>query len=178
MHNLIKYVSDILNVKTEGVYTIQDMTEELGKVQDIVAYRGYIKDNIQHIDLDYTTGYQKFIILTRKYLDLEYEASKGIECNQKASKLATKVKVCRNYIEDTNGAFSAVKTVDGNLLFDEDDIAMLKRAGSAIFIIEASKCNTLEDRFRKLYKQKSMAKPYEQLPQRLKDMTKQIGSNK
>ncbi len=74
MQELIKYIGDILNIKTESVYTVQDMTEELSKIKDIVAYRSYIKDNLASIEVDYKTGFQKFLILTGSYLDLEFEA--------------------------------------------------------------------------------------------------------
>lgn len=170
MQNLLKYVSDILNIKTDSPYTIADMQEELESIRDITAYRHYIRDNIDHFDADYKTGFQKFIVLTRKYRALEYDATDGIEINRRAKELTAKVAACRTYIADTNGAFSTVKKTDGEYLFDADDIRIMRASGSAMYIIEASRCNTLEEQFRRVLKKEIQAKPYEQLPQRMANM--------
>ena len=76
MHKLIKYISEVLNIKATSEYMIQDMTEEIQKVKDIVAYRSYIKRFMFSESVEFANGIQKFLILTNEYLDLE-KASLG-----------------------------------------------------------------------------------------------------
>jgi hypothetical protein len=160
MQELIKYISDILNIKTDSVYTIQDMTEELSKIRDIAAYRSYIKDHIKSID--YTSGYQKFILLTQKYLRLEYKALNP-EAGIKAKEVAELA-----YTVITNGKYNGLAShyVSGV----EEERKLLSSIGGANYIQELLDNDTLEDMIVKKIMEKENALPYEQLPERMATM--------
>ncbi len=167
MLELISYVSDVLNIKTESKYTIADIEDELLGIQDITAYRHYIRDNIDHFDANYKTGFQKFILLTRKYKALELEAEHGLNAGSYAKVIAEKVKQCRNFVEDTPTAFSLV-IVDGKKFFKDHELRALQSIGSINLIIELSKSGGLELQIKLRYKQKKeLPKPYEQLESRM-----------
>jgi len=155
MHELIKYISDILNIKTESVYTIQDMTEELSKIKDIVAYRSYIKNNLNSIE--FKSGYQKFLILTQEYLLMEYVALNP-KMKDDGEKLLRK-------------AMSFI--FNGRFLHGLDDATRkeLAKLGSAEEIQRLLDTNTFMSTF---IKSKIDKHAYEELPNRLKEMTKQL----
>jgi len=184
MQNLLKYVSDVLNIKAESIYTIADMKEELETIKDIAAYRHYIRDNIDHFDADYKTGFQKFIVLTRKYKDLETRALHGMKAKSYAKIISDKVISCRTFVEDTPSAFSLVKIQDSeNMLFEKHELRALQSIGSISYIIEMSKAHSLERMIEMRYvSKKSLPKPYEQLDERMNnlinDTTKRIISCK
>ena len=171
MSELIKYIADILNIKTDSVYTIQDMTDELSKVRDIVAYRSYIRDNIKNIDLDYTTGFQKFIILTSRYIKMEDDALFKTEAVSFAEALLKKVKSCMNEVESRPAAFSQI-AVDGEKLFTEKELnALLTTFGGIQGTISAAREGYFVSSISSRYvKRKTSPKPYEQLPDRMKSM--------
>jgi len=64
MQNLVKYVASVLNVKIDNPLTVTDIEFELRQIEDLVAYREYIRDNFDKIE--YKTGFQLFIILTKQ----------------------------------------------------------------------------------------------------------------
>ena len=177
MQELIKYVSDILNIKTESVYTIQDMTEELNKIQDIVAYRSYIKDNIYNIE--FKSGYQKFIILTKKYIMLEYSAL-NIEISDKANILSDKVRdISSEVIKDkrdfwsTGGRWFGGNWQDfGGYDFTNEELSTLKKIGSTKEILKLNEDNMLTYEINKLSKDSDGLVEYQQLPNRLKEIMK------
>lgn len=160
MQELIKYIGDILNIKTDSVYTIQDMTEELEKVQDIVAYRSYIKDNLDKID--YKTGFQKFILLTQKYLRLEYVAMNPHKGDYAED-------ICR--LANREIIYGRVY----NNLSDADRGALMA-IGDYSYIQELIDKNILYDEIVKIQMESEDTPTYKELPNRLKEMTKKIGN--
>lgn len=145
MNDLIKYLDKILNIKIDNPLVIEDMKLELGKVNDIVAYRIYIRD---HLDIEYKTGFQKFIILTNQYLDIEEDQVLQItqvysKADQYAKKVSDKVKECRTFVEDNLCAFAKVKFEGGDLLFEDHEIRCLEAVGTDLIVCEYSRMNLL-----------------------------------
>ena len=161
MHNLIKYISDILNIKTESVYTIQDMTEELSKIRDIVAYRSYIKDHMKSID--FVNGYQKFLLLTQQYLRLEYTA-----LNPTVKATANKISKIA-YSAIMNGKYTEWSYPDLGQI-EEQYKGILPSIGSAMEIQKLLDNDKLEEAIIKKIMEKENALPYEQLPERMSAM--------
>ncbi len=153
MREIIEYLSAILNIKTGSELVIVDMSEEIEKVNDISTYRRYIKENLKHIDLDYLTGFQKFILLTDKYLKQQEDAileSKFEQGEIYAKALTSKVKKCRNFIEDKNISFAMIRGENQTEYFKDHELRMLKKIGSELTIIEYSRTNRLS---REVYKE-------------------------
>ncbi len=158
MQELIKYISDILNIKTESVYTIQDMTEELSKVKDIVAYRSYIKDNLNNFD--YKTGFQKFVLLTQQYLQLEYVA-----VNPETEKEAEQIRsLAYNII--SNGKYNGLASYYGT----REDKDLISSIGGSSNIQKKLDEGTLKEAIIKKLIEKDNALIYNQLPQRMTQM--------
>ncbi len=157
MHELIKYIGDILNIKTESVYTIQDMTEELSQIKDIGAYRSYIKDNLAEIE--YKTGFQKFLILTQNYLQLEYLA-----INPEAkTEVDSIISVAHTVV--SHGKFNDLIQYYGT----QEDKNLLRSIGASK-IQRLLDDNTIGQEITKRIKSRENPEAYEQLPQRLSKM--------
>ena len=175
MHELIKYISDILNIKTDSVYTIQDMTEELSNIKDIAAYRAYVKDNIDKID--YKTGFQKFIILTRDYLLLEYVAlnpriaGMSLRLTQKVQKTIWGVmydnrELWTTWIEKHHELMPQKMSYN----FTEEEEEVLKKIGTTKEINRINDDGRLESEIIKAMKEESILPPYKKLSTRLSNM--------
>ncbi len=67
MREVVEYLTNILNIKTDSELVIIDMLDEIRSVKNMAEYRQYIRANINHLGMDYMTGFQKFILLTKKY---------------------------------------------------------------------------------------------------------------
>ncbi len=170
MQELIKYIADILNIKTESAYTIQDMTDELSKIKDIVAYRSYIKDNLDKID--YKTGFQKFIILTRDYLLLEYAASTP-ELSNFSKELTKKVKSSIwGVLYDKKELWWHGRDF-GDYGFTEEEERILKKIGTTKEINRINDDGRLESEILMASKEDNVLPPYKDLTNRL---SKMIGS--
>jgi len=180
MQELIKYIGDILNIKTDSVYTIQDMTEELSKIKDIVAYRSYIKDNFYKEE--FKSGYQKFLVLTSNYKELETHALRKIEYDD-AVELAISENI--DFIKENEGfefntdhnsssALNEIGTKIQNILGKYNlqmgilmaKYSLLHNGIGYVKMLETFKEASIKHKFA------IEKKPYEELPERLKEMTK------
>jgi len=153
MLKLTEYLMEILNIKSENELVIQDMATELSKVNDIVDYKNYMRENIKSVDVDYLTGFQKFIQLTNKYLQQQEDIILGSKYDQGekyAKALAAKVKECRDFVEDNFIDFSNLK-VEGEKYFKDHELRMLKKIGSREAVLEYSKINRLAGEIYKEY---------------------------
>lgn len=163
MHELIKYIGDILNIKTDSVYTIQDMTEELSKIKDLGAYRSFIKDNLNSITVDYKTGFQKFILLTQEYLALEYLAINPDKERMAISTANTAFRII------TNGKYNGLSNIkDGG--YEPEEKKLLSSIGSPMYIQELLDNDTLKSAIVKKIMDNESALPYQQLPARMSQM--------
>jgi NifB/MoaA-like Fe-S oxidoreductase len=173
MKDLVEYIFSILNIKTENALVLQDITTELSKVNDIIAYKNFIRDNIKSVEVDYLTGFQKFIQLTSKYLQQQEDIildAKYKQGEKYAKELSAKVKECRNFVSDNLVDFSDVGT-KGNKYFKDHEIRMLNKIGSREMVIEYSKINRLAG---EIYKEYVKAVQDKQLPNKNRDVMRLV----
>jgi len=163
MQNLINYTASILNIKIDNPLIIEDMKQELQKVENLVEYREYIRENIKNIDLDYQTGFQKFIILTNKYLNEQEQMKLPNELAQNFSKQLThKVEQARTFIKNqielgNEKPFSSL-VVDGHKFFTDKELKALLGLGRSSVIVELSEQHKLTDNLITLFLGKFIAK--------------------
>lgn len=153
---LIKNIADTLNIDISSEYTVLDMWEEIEKISDIVSYKRYLKDNIDHLDTAYKNGFQKFLVLTKKYL-----RSEKLELNKEILKkgadfiyiLCKKVKELRQYQDriDLNvNAELVLKTFNKEPYFSLKEQNALNAIGSVAYCIKlqrsVSGADMLEER--------------------------------
>ncbi len=142
---MVKYIAGILNIKIDTKLIVADMTEELSKVKDLGNYRAFIRQNLKSEEVEYQTGFQKFITLTDKYLSIEEDQAlcdiydRG-EAYAKA--IAAKVKQVRSLVANENCGFRNI-TVENNLFFEVKELESLAAIGSTQGIIELSKTHRL-----------------------------------
>ncbi len=144
-NEMVKYIAGILNVKIDSEMIIADMATEISKVRDMSQYRAYLRENLKSTDVEYQTGFQKFIILTDKYLGIEEDQElSGIydrgEAYAKA--IAAKVKQVRTLVADANCGFRDIK-LEGALFFEIKELESLAAVGSTQGVIELSKTHRL-----------------------------------
>jgi len=96
----IGYISQVLNIKIENDFVVDDIKTELttiSKLSDeaIIEFRKYIKENLKHVELDYLTGFQKFIKLAEMFKCL-YKDKIAQDIDLKARSLSLKLRTSLN----------------------------------------------------------------------------------
>ena len=179
MKNLVNYVGSLLNIKIDNPLIIEDMKQELLKVKNLVTYREYIRDNLNHVDMEFKTGFQKFIVLTNKYLKQQQDLALPHDTARSFSKqLSHKVKQTRNIVEEKNIVFSMLR-IDGEKFFTEKELKALQGIGSIVYIIESSRNGTLENELVDLFLGKYISKSkYTSLTSNQKRVSALIGEMK
>lgn len=179
MQNLINYVSSVLNIKIDNPLVIADMELELHKIDNLVAYREYIRENFNKIE--YKTGFQLFIILTNQYQSIEEMASLPHDlANSFSKELANKVEEARvflkNELEVGNDKPFSKLTRSGEKFFNPKELKALSELGSAVYLVALAEERRLEDELVKLFlnKYKQKAK-YESLTDGQKRIQAVIG---
>lgn len=104
MEELIEYFSDILNIKTGSTFTIADMVQTLESVNDMIAFKDYIKANANHYDIKFMNGVGKFNWLSKRYLDKQAEEMAAARlpgartaCKELCAKISA---IAENVLED------------------------------------------------------------------------------
>ncbi len=161
MQNLIEYIIDLLNVKTNSIYTVADMETELTKIDDFGKYRNYLRNNLKHVDVDFQSGFQKFIILTEKYLATQENAKLPHKtANTFTDKIIHKISQTKvqlkNAIErcEPFPLSRAMVKIDGEAkkLFEDSEInALCSLKVNSNVIIEMYELGTLKDNLMKTY---------------------------
>ena len=154
MLNLVKYIIEILNIKSDSSFTTMDIESELKKVGDYEMYREYIRDNIENYDLKFNTGFQKFIILTNRFKRIE-EDRKLTDTFTKATSyakiIAEKVELCRSHVEFSMCGFKNV-FVDNERYFEVHELwALYETCHTTDRAIDLSKTHSLEGEIYDLY---------------------------
>jgi len=163
MQNLSKYIIELLNINTESSFVLADIDAELRKIKHLDTYRHYIRDNLNHIDLEYKTGFQKFILLTNKYLKIEERAEAPTDkAKTFAKQLADKFKVARSTIISLNniGQKNPISSlgIDGVKYFTDKEVTALASLGGVATIIEYSEIGMLENEVMEFFIGKFIAK--------------------
>jgi len=145
--NLIEYITEILNIKTKSELVILDIRTELQEIEDIVSYKNYIKENLNHIDMQYMKGFQKFIHLTNLYKKEMFEIYNKDRLENAvttAHKIADKVCTISKLSKSKAAKFEKFKTKDGNY-FTSFEIKQLKRIGTVRECIKLQKSHSGHD---------------------------------
>lgn len=143
MEELIMHFSDLLNIKIESTFTVADMEEEIKAVKNLVAYRHYIRDNIDHFDLKYKTGIQKFIFLSQKYREQEEAATIAprLPAAEKfCLELCEKVNAVANNVLDNGGLdYDHFKAPGGGAYFTDYEKKELSSIGLLQWVVRLQK---------------------------------------
>ncbi len=153
MKRMIKYVAGMLNIQTDSELIVLDMTEELVKIRDVAKYRAYLRKNLVSPDVEYQTGFQKFIILTDKYLSIEEDIALApyyAKGEIAAKRVSDKVKQVRVIVEDEECGFKHIR-LDGDQFFTDKELISLAGIGSTQTIIDYSRTHKLTGELYKAY---------------------------
>lgn len=148
LKELIDYIADILNIKISSPLTVADMTEEINKVYDLAEYRRYLRDNFKHIDTDYSTGFQKFIILTNKFKKIEEDlaiqrAGQDTKGEALAKSINDRMVKILSYLDDNPEHLISRIKVNGEPLFTHSELRLIRSVGSQGLIVEYTKMKYL-----------------------------------
>ena len=64
---VVSYLCELLNIKTENYLIVDDMIEELIAISDLKSFVSYVKAKITTESYQYLNGYQKFVKATVDY---------------------------------------------------------------------------------------------------------------
>jgi len=154
MQNLVKYIMEILSIKSDSTFTIADIESEMQKINDFEMYREYIRDNIDNFDLKFKTGFQKFIILTNRFKRIEEDRSLTDTFDKATSYakiISSKVELCRSHVEFAYCGFKNIYA-DGKRYFEVDELwALYETCHTTDKVIALSKEHNLEGEIYDLY---------------------------
>ena len=136
----ITYVMMVLNIKEGEDLLFERIELELKRVDNIQKYLSFLEKHNNHIDLQYMSGYQKFLELTRRYKIgvSEMMAKTKIESGRtRAKELSSKVRMVRSAFEKSEYQRNALgythKMLDFHNFvdfFSHEDMAILKSIGT------------------------------------------------
>ena len=66
--DVVKYIGQLLNIDTSNPIVMQDIMEDLKEVQDLNAFRIFIKEKFNYERFKYLTGFQKFVALKTEFM--------------------------------------------------------------------------------------------------------------
>jgi len=133
MREVVEYLTNILNIKTDSELVIIDMLDEIRSIKNMAEYRQYIRANINHLGMDYMTGFQKFILLTKKYKEKvarEDNAGRIERGNKYALELADKVRSVSGHVLDKPFLDFDNFVSNGKSIFTDFDKTELSKIGS------------------------------------------------
>lgn len=158
MRDLIEYVAEILNIKTNSDLVILDIKEELESIVDLADYRRFLKTNLNHIDVTYLTGFQKFVKLTEMYRKLYARATNqdrltgarksSILLAKKVRGVATTIYAngTREPSEIMDEINPAEITIGGEPLFTKYELSQIAKVGGLRKSIELQRSESGGDR--------------------------------
>ncbi len=154
MQDLIDYVIEILNIKSDSTFTFADIESELQKINDMGMYREYIRDNLNNYDLKFNTGFQKFIILTKRFERIEEDArlhDTYEKATSYAKVIADKVKQCRELVESSYCGFVNIHYNDQRYFEVHELWALYETCHTTDKVIELSRTNNLAEQIHEVY---------------------------
>lgn len=66
-NDVVKYISQILNIDVSDRLTFQDILDDLASVNDLPLFRMFMKERFNYERFRYLTGYQKFVALLNEF---------------------------------------------------------------------------------------------------------------
>lgn len=70
-NEILNYVIEKLNIKSESYLVLMDIQQDLSSLQNINEFRIYLKENQSNSDFKYLTGVQKFDAMFKKFKEKE-----------------------------------------------------------------------------------------------------------
>lgn len=170
IEDLLEYLCDLLNIKTENDLVIDDILQELEQLEDGKAFINFVKTNMNHNDYKYLTGFQKFIAMAKKFkgnntviTDKEHDSIVKF-----ADTLYTKLTDLFLYIQNESYTRSQIDNIDwkhtkcpdGNDYFTDKEIIVVDELGDTFAIYEASTRSRykLFDKLKNIAIQKTLTK--------------------
>ena len=129
----IQYFDHLLNIKVNNNLVYQDIVDELNqisKVGDIANFKEYVKDNLKSVEVEYLTGLQKFMRLSKLFKEQSLShISKYID--QKAHDLRKKLQdgftfKTREHLQNDNFEFKCMLT-KGEPYFTDKELYILSK---------------------------------------------------
>ena len=160
MKELIAYVCQLFNIEIKSDIAMIDMEHDIGTIGDHAGYVKFLKQNFNIIDMQYMTGYQKFIELTKRYKQHEAEAINADRIEKMGSlaeRLADKVRAIDTIVLNgigINFEWEGFKT-NGEQYFTIKECAALNSIGSPLTCVRLQRqvsgrdllCERLNDVF-------------------------------
>ena len=170
MNSIIGYIANILNIKTDSELVVLDMMSELKTITDIPDYQKFIKKNFNHYDLQYMTGFQKFIRLTEMYKLKRFEMQNKDRLKNSANfafKLSEKVKTVSSKVKGNPELNFNNFRINGEPYFTEFEISQLSKIGSLYKCVQLQRSvsgrdallERLQEQAREVIFQKALQKP-------------------
>lgn len=153
MNELIKYLISLLNIKTDSEFVVLDMREDLSTIRDINKYRLFMKSNINNYEVQFMSGYQKFVFLTDKYKAKEFRevnAERIAGAESEAQRLDSKFTSIKTKLKNELhcGRAATVSHINhkdtGGKYFTDFEIGVLNRIGGTKNLIYLSDVHCLQ----------------------------------
>ena len=174
-NDVVKYIAGILNIDlSNNALLLEDMIEDIKSINDLAAFRVFIKEKFNYERFRYLTGYQKFIALVNEFkkenkLELSEEMqNKALTYSEDLFKRVTTICDEVNFELQTKG-----KKIDDLDLFatfkinglENHHIGVLRHLGAkeTIFAMAIHSKMELELKIASIVHKKAMIKSYPQL---------------
>lgn len=143
----VNYIAELLNIKTNSNFIVLDIINELSHIEDTADYIYFLRDNFNNLDVEFMTGFQKFLTLTKKYKLKKY-------CNDFAIEwikiLCEKVKAASSLVDEfSDVSFLNITYLEEGErvpLFKEYEIKALEEIGSFSMCVRLQRSSSGEDR--------------------------------
>jgi len=146
MTELIDYLANILNIKTNSDLVILDMQNELQSITDIAHYRAFIRSNLNYLGMEYKTGFQKFIMLTEIYKkQYQVDANRLASSSSFAKQLAEKVRSVSSYVLENSDLECTNFVNDDGCIFTDFEQLHLGKVGSLLQCVRIQRSVSGED---------------------------------
>ena len=70
----VGYIANLFGIETDNEFVVMDIMAQLSEIANLSAYRKHIIGRIGDDDIKYMKPFQKFLMLTKEYKQLEIEA--------------------------------------------------------------------------------------------------------
>ncbi len=137
---VVAYLCEMLNIKTDSYLIVDDMIEELITINDLKAFKGYLKAKMNTEPYQYLNGFQKFSKAIIEYKNINSH-SKDEAIENYCRKLIQKIRTVARAIDESlpNGlryndfcesaTFENFKS-DGECAFTEKEQRLLNEVGA------------------------------------------------
>lgn len=157
-NELLNYVIEKLNIKSESDLVLADIVQDLSTVKNLNQFRIYIKENQRRSEFNYLTGVQKFDAMFNVFKEKEKiikEDSITKKCNEIIEKLRRSSRAIDKAIVKIDDTIDYIKNakyvnlkVDNQCLFNPQEQKLLNEVGSLGFCLNNFSKN---DFFNKLF---------------------------